>query len=311
MRRLITRQTSNEGEIFNKWLYSRLIRNNKNVLSAELGPTGSGKSYRDLRKAELWYRYNFKEQFPVENICFGLAMTMKRLASGELRRGEILVVEEAGVNLGSRDWQNKFSKMFNYVLQSFRSMNIGIFFNLPYLSMLDSQARHLLHYYAESSGIDPKKKLNKCKPFFLEVAQSSGKIYRHYPSVKMNGRSVKVKRFNYSMPSQYLIDDYEAKKEKYLKDLIKEYSEKANGKEKILRPPEIAEKCYLRYYVDGKSQQEIADEVGKTQKTISVYLKQVREWREGKKEEANKTPVEVSYIHTPLKTLPNVTSASQ
>ncbi|MDD3772705.1 MAG: hypothetical protein PHC38_08630, partial [Weeksellaceae bacterium] len=163
--------SKSEGEIFNKWLYSRLIKNNKNVLSAELGPTGSGKSYRDLRKAELWYEFYFHEKFPAErNICFGVDQVMKRLSDEDLRRGDIIVVEEAGVNLGSREWQSKFSRMFNYVLQSFRSMNIAIFFNLPYLSMLDKQARHLLHYYAESVAIDPINKLNKCKPFFVQIA---------------------------------------------------------------------------------------------------------------------------------------------
>jgi len=229
---LIKRQTGEEGEIFNKWLHSRLMVHNKNVISAELGPTGSGKSYRDLRKAELWYKYQFKKEFPTENICFGLNQVMKRLASGDLKRGDILIVEEAGVNLGSRNWQSKVSKMFNYILQSFRSMNVGLFLNLPYLSMLDSQARHLLHYYAESSGIDHKKGLNKCKPFFVQVAQSSGKIYRHYPDVKINGRAVKVKRFNYEMPSQYLIDAYEKKKDDYLKEIITDFSEKADGVEK-------------------------------------------------------------------------------
>lgn len=79
-----------EGEIFNKWLHSRLIRHNKNVLSAELGSTGSGKSYRDLRKAELWYEFHFNKKFPVENICFGVGQTMEILSSERLKRGIFL-----------------------------------------------------------------------------------------------------------------------------------------------------------------------------------------------------------------------------
>ena len=108
-----------EGEIFNKWLNSRLIVNNKNVLGANLGATGSGKSYRDLRMAELWYQYHFKEQFPIENICFGVGSAMNLISKGKLRKGEILIFEEAGVNLGSLDFQQRISKMMNYVLQSF------------------------------------------------------------------------------------------------------------------------------------------------------------------------------------------------
>lgn len=246
----------------------------------------SGKSYRDLRKAELWYKYHFKEDFPVENICFGVPAIMKRLSDGNLRKAEIIIGEEAGVNLGSRSWQSNVSKMFNYVLQSFRSMNIGVFFNLPYLSMLDSQARHLLHYYAESAGVDQQTGINKCKPFFVQVAQSSGKIYRHYPKVKSNGRLLKVKRFKYSMPSQYLVDAYEDKKAAYLKQLIKGYSDKVNGKKETPEPSELAKKCHYMSTQLGKTQRQIADEVGKAQQTVHSHIKKVRMWlKEGQKSE--------------------------
>lgn len=40
MANLIKFETGNEGQIFCKWMHSRLIKHNKNVLSAELGPTG-------------------------------------------------------------------------------------------------------------------------------------------------------------------------------------------------------------------------------------------------------------------------------
>ncbi len=285
-------QKIGEGEIFNKWLYSRLIRNNKNVISAELGATGSGKSYRDLRKAELWYDYHFKEKFPPENICFGVSAVMTILSSGKLRRGEILIVEEAGVNLGSRSWQSKVSKMFNYVLQSFRSMNIGIFFNLPYLTMLDSQARHLLHYYAESSGIDFKTGLNKCKPFFVQVAQGTGKIYRRYPKVKVGNRSVKIQRFNYSMPSKYLVDAYEEKKDVYLKNLIKGYEGELNGKVKETRPSDIAFQCYYEAKT-GKTQRKIAKVVGKSQQTVCIYINLVKDYLKDKESEGNKGGVSI------------------
>ena len=94
MGKQIIYQRIGEGEIFNKWLYSRLIRNNKNVISAELGATGSGKSYRDLRKAELWYDYHFKEKFPVENICFGVGQTMELLSvlSSEKSKKGIIII---------------------------------------------------------------------------------------------------------------------------------------------------------------------------------------------------------------------------
>jgi len=225
MVRLIQTQGLKEGEFFCKWLKTRLLVNNKNVLGAELGPTGSGKSYRDLRKMEIYYRDYLKKDFPVENICFGVGEIMKRLTSGELSKGDILMFEEAGANLGSLDFQNKVSKMFTYVLQSFRSMNIAIFFNLPYLSMLNKTARLLLHYSSTSVGINFQKKRNVCKFFFHQVNQTTGKIYTKSPIVFNGKRKRTIRMVGYSMPSPWLVEQYERKKAKYLSETTTDYTE--------------------------------------------------------------------------------------
>jgi len=286
MGRAITLKDMKEGEIWCKWLHSKLIMNNKNVLGAELGATGSGKSYRDLRKAELWYEYHFKEKFPTENICFGVGSVVKKLSSGKLRRGELLIFEEAGVNLGSLDFQNEMSKMMTYVLQSFRSMNIGILFNLPYLSMLNKSARMLLHYSFESAGIDFKTGINKCKPFFHQVNQGSGKIYKKYPIINVNGGTRKVKRFSFAMPSQYLIDAYEQTKANYLQNLTKDYSKRLEeielekNPQKIDYPTELEYHCYHLFEREKKTKTEIAQITGKARHTVASYIEKVKKYLE-------------------------------
>lgn len=283
-----------EGYFFLRWLHSRLIVNNKNVLSAELGATGSGKSYRDLRKAELWYYYHFNKKFPEENICFSVAQVIKLLSSGNLQRGEIIIFEEAGANLGSLDFQSKISKMFTYVLQSFRSMNIALFMNLPYLSMLNKQARMLLHYVSESRGVDIKNNINKCRPLFLQINQTSGKTYNHRPViVNSEGKSVQMEIDAYFKPSQYLIDAYEVKKEQFLMDLTADFTEKldeqnnkGSGKEiNTLEELEALAKRKLSYeqfklwklkVIEGLNQEEICIKLKKAKSTISARLKVIK-----------------------------------
>jgi hypothetical protein len=217
-----------EGEILNKYFRSRLMENNKNVLVATTGQTGSGKSYADLRIAESWYHYNFNEEFPIRNVCFSIEEVTNLLHEGKLRRGEIIILEEGGVNLGSLDFQSKMSKMFSYILQSFRSMNLCLIINLPYLSMLNKSARMLIHLHLITSGINFETKVCELKPLFLQVAQGTGKIYTHYPKAKMNNRVRKIERFCYSLPSVELSKAYEKKKEDFLKGLIKSNVEKMN-----------------------------------------------------------------------------------
>jgi len=290
MGKAIEFKTSMEGEIFLKYLHSRLIRNNKNVMGAELGPTGSGKSYRDLRKGELWYKYHFKELFPTENICFGVGAAMKLLAAGKLRKGEIIIFEEAGTNLGSLDFQQRVAKMMTYVLQSFRSMNIGIFFNLPFLSMLNKTARMLLHYSFESAGIDYGTKMNKCKPKFHQVNQDTGKVYKKYPIVKVSGSTKKVKRFSFSIPSAYLIEAYEKKKAQYLSNLTKEYDRELNGvvnKPQHKYPTEIEWESYHLYKYSRWSQKKIGEKLGKAQSAVSNYIKNVENYIKRVENKAN------------------------
>ncbi len=176
----------------------------------------SGKSYLDLRKAELQHRRRFKEEFPIKNVCFSVAELMERISSGELRTGEILILEEAGVNIGSGDWQNKIVKMFNYILQSFRSMNVGIFMNLPVLSMMSKQARLLTHMHMETVGIDFELGLCKVKPLCHQLNQHTGKSYWKYMRVKKGESIVTVQRMAFGMASDDLIKRYEDKKEKFL-----------------------------------------------------------------------------------------------
>lgn len=221
-----------EGEIFNKFLHSRMIRNNKNVILAVTGSTGSGKTYVCLRVAELWYQYHFKEKFPVGNVCFSVDDVMRLLDKGKLKRGSLIILEEAGVNMGSLDFQSKLSKIFSYVLQSFRSMNVGLIMNLPVLSMLNKQARQLLHCNFITMGVDYETKISRIKPFFHQVNVQSGKIYPKYMRVRVGRNKTPVKRFVYSIPSKELAEVYELKKEEFISQLITTSMEKIDENNK-------------------------------------------------------------------------------
>lgn len=209
-----------EGVILNSYYYRRIILSNKNVLEAVTGPTGSGKSYLSLKKAELWYAKYFNEPFPDRNICFTIEELLDRLNKEDLRKGELLIYEEAGTTAGSLDFQTKATKVFNYVLQSFRSLNIGLIINLPYFSMLNKQSRMLMHILNETQSIDKANNQCVCKTFLLQVNQDSGKIYKHYPRVVIDGEVIPIERFGYTLPSKELRDAYEKKKHKYVMSLI-------------------------------------------------------------------------------------------
>ncbi len=133
-----------EAEIILKYM-NRMMQNNKNYLCVITGAVGSGKSYSCLRLAELWYEFYFKKLFPQENICFSVEALIKRLNSGELKKGDILIAEEIGIGANSKNFQSKTNKALQFILQSFRSLNIIVLFNVPHFSFFDKTARMLMH----------------------------------------------------------------------------------------------------------------------------------------------------------------------
>ena len=142
----------------------------------------------------------------------------------------MIILEEGGVLLNSLDFQNRVSKLFTFVLQSFRSMNIILLINLPVLSMLNKSTRLLLHSHMITSGIDYNTKICKIKPFFHQLNQQSGKIYPKYIRIRHLNSVKKVKRFNYTLPNKYLINEYEKLKFKFVSELnegfVRELEEK-------------------------------------------------------------------------------------
>jgi len=280
---MIHAPTFPEGEIFLRYINNRFNRN-KNFIGVTTGPTGSGKSYLDLRKAELQHRRRFKEEFPIKNVCFSVAELMERISSKELRTGEILILEEAGVNIGSGDWQNKIVKMFNYILQSFRSMNVGIFMNLPVLSMMSKQARLLTHMHMETVGIDFELGLCKVKPLCHQLNQHTGKSYWKYMRVKKGESIVTVQRMAFGMPSDRVVKLYEDKKEKFLMGITEEFTQQLRKLERAktdkLARHDLSEKQkeILKLHHEGKIHKEISKLVDLEISGVTRHLQRMKKW---------------------------------
>ena len=271
-----------ECEILNTWIKNRFARN-KNILMALTGSTGSSKSYDCIQICDKWYQYNFKESFPVEtHICFSIEEVMRLLNSKKLRKGELIIIEEAGVLLNSLDFQNKISKLFTFVLQSFRSMNIGLVLNLPVLSMLNKSTRLLLHAHFITFGIDFEKKIAKVKPFFNQLNQMSGKIYPKYLWIRMNGKAVQVKRMNFSMPDKALLDVYEKKKLRFVSNLNQDFVDELRmiddeAKMKLARTNLTdAQQEVFNYLRDGFNVKQISEKRQTTTKSIYETIKYIK-----------------------------------
>lgn len=226
MREIVEESKMPEGFILNRWMKNR-INDNKNVLLVTVGSTGSGKSYVNLRELELWYKEYFNvDKPPYEHICFSLPEAMRLMRDGNLPKGSMIIIEEAGVLMNSLDFQSKVARFFGYVLQSFRSKNLIVVFNLPNLSFLNKTARLLLHMVLITKEIDKKAKKAIVKPLRFQVNAFTGKVYAKF----LLSDSSKIKEFGFSLPSNELIDYYEDKKDKFVNKVMENTLEEMDNK---------------------------------------------------------------------------------
>ncbi len=194
-----------------------MINQNKNLLAVIVGATGSGKSYAALRLAELT-----DPGFDIDRVVFNAIDFMRlidKIDREKLPAGSCIVWDEAGVELGSRDFMTKSNRAISKFLQTFRKMNLGCFFTLPAFNMLDSQARKLAHFKLEPVSIDKDKRKCSVKVFNLDVNATTGKEYHKYPRLSKKGGNYKLKRVNVKLPTVKLRHRYEKKKADFLRTL--------------------------------------------------------------------------------------------
>lgn len=203
---------------------NRMIEHNKNWLCLICGGTGTGKTYTAL---SLAYIISVKGFAVKTHLAFNPNRFMEILNSGDVGKGEIILFDEAGVGMSSREWFSLQNKLFNYVLQTFRHKNIGVIFTTPGTRLIDSNARILLHSYMETRKI--LKQENKClvKVYNFQYNSILDKIYRKSPSFyNDDGEISYLESLKVPLPPKKIIRDYEKAKNKYTKQLNTETLEK-------------------------------------------------------------------------------------
>ena len=282
----------NEGDVLYKYHQAR-FNTNKNVLGVILGPTGSGKSYTALRICEIDYKKRFNKPFPIENVTFSIGETIKRIQEIQKsgRKGELIMPDDIGAaGYGALEFQSKTSKMFSYILQAFRSLNIGLMMTLPVLTMLNKSGRQLIHYQLVTDGIDYELKMSRVKPYFHQLNQSSGKSYWKYPKVSVAGHVRTVKRLWYGLPSKELRDAYEDKKAKFLAKMTHDFTNEIdvieNGNKKVRVPTQQMIEAWVLDQ-SGMRQRFIAEKFDVSQQTISQWKEIVQNYVKSSKTTQN------------------------
>ena len=197
-----------------KRIYNRLNYQNKNWLAIICGETGSGKSYSALTLAS---------EIGKVHLVFTSLEFLSLINSSKINKGDVIIFDEAGVGLSSREWYSIQNKLLGTILQTFRNMNVAVIFTCPNLSFVDVQARKLFHSYLETSYLDYEEEEAHLRVFDIQVNSRYDKVYFKHPRfTSSNGRVCTMAELILNKPSEEMIEYYEERKNKYTKNLNKE-----------------------------------------------------------------------------------------
>lgn len=272
-------KSNKAGSYFLQYI-KRRIKHNKNFINGITGSTGSGKSYSAVRLGEA-----LDPNFDIRNVCF-TDMEFMDLVDGitkKLRKGAVIIFDEIQVTMGHLDYQSMRSKCLNYVLQTFRHRNFILIMTSPYFAFINASLRKLFHCRMETMSIDYKEKAVKIKPLLLQTNQDTGKIYKKYLRVwtPMTGMQP-LKRINIGLPSEKLLEDYEAKKDAFTRDLNRgirrdllklAQKESGTGAEKALT---TRQEQVVELLLEKKTIPEIAEKLEIEKITIYEHLKLIK-----------------------------------
>jgi nucleoside-triphosphatase THEP1 len=236
---------------FNEEVSDRIAHNN--ALICVQGETGSGKSYLSLSLAE-----QLDPKFSIERVCFSYKEFMELVQVGRFEKGSVIVIDEAGALLFSRNFNTIINKTIAIILQTFRQDNLIVFFNVPSIKFVDKVARSLFHYYIEPVGINREENICYAKikrVFNVQTQEDALTIFPRY----IEDDEVKiVSTINVRKPTAVLVHAYEQKKREYRAGLVRNYLSEITDLEQAEEPKEAKELEYIKKILDR------ADDLGST-----------------------------------------------
>ena len=192
------------------------------VVAIFIGRTGSSKSGSAISLA-----YAMDPTFNLDRIVFSVDEFFRISTENNLPPGSFLIFDDAGVGVGSRDWQDEKNKSLGAILQTFRYKQLPTLITTPRISFIDKQVRESVEL--QFVATDTK---GMFKPFVLyESPKMDGKIWHSYPSVG----GTEIKLWPFPPPPQELFEQYEKKKDAAFQRMLKEKFAEIKQEEELRR----------------------------------------------------------------------------
>lgn len=200
--------------------YIRYVLNEqkKNFIIVVVGRVRVGKSWSALRLAE-----NIDENFTVDNIVFSAQEFMGLVNQKEeiIKEGSVILWEEGGVGLNSKNWFSMLNKFTNLILETWGYKHLCLIITVPNFSFIDNSTRKMVNM--RINCIECVRSRNVVKAIAEELTvmyKSTGEeLKRTCPRMSIRGWTYKMKRVEIHKPSVKLRHAYDIKQIEFKKKL--------------------------------------------------------------------------------------------
>jgi hypothetical protein len=208
-------------------VWRRMNIKNEHFMGAIVGREGKAKSHTALKVA-----HGVDPTFDEERVFFNAAHALAALEGDEYGKGQMVVIDEAGVSMGNRTWYDRDQIEINQALQTIRKKNMGVLWTLPRLGELDSQTHGRLHAYIEMTRKYPE---HDDQPYAVgkwknidPTRDERNKLYKEYPRMNLDGYKERIKEIAFTPPDPGLVERYEPRKDEFMSEFIADIVEEAN-----------------------------------------------------------------------------------
>lgn len=244
------------------YIKAKVTEQNQSFPTLVVGQTGSGKSWSTLRLCE-----EIEPDFKLEgNWFFRAGEFFKEFSNfykDKRQKAKIWVLDEAGVDFASDEWQSKINKVFAKVFSTARFRNYIFFGTVPFTDFISKKIRKLMQYrftanYTQNIG---GKVRGILVPRCLQWSERKEDFYYHrLVKIMPNGEESDINRLLMKKPSKKIREQYEKIRAEFSDDLNEELLQELDD----MTPKKVLPEQYTKVVQgvkDGKTGQEQAEEL--------------------------------------------------